>query len=138
MTSLTQDIRGALQQQVENVTGFPPAAQRAYEGKTFTPTVGIAWARLTLMTNSRRPFSLSGVSKITGGIFLIDLFYPPGSGTATIDAMADAVVDAYAPEAPLIQGSTRVLINYAQRAEVMRAAEDLQVPITVSWRVLPS
>lgn len=136
--SLHQDVRGALQGAIEAVPGFPPANQRAYEGVTFTSTVGTPWARMTLMSNSRRPFSVDGTSNITGGLFQIDLFYPSNLGTAAIEQMADKVLDAYPLNAPLVKGSTRVSLYYAERAPMLSEADYVHIPITVSWRVLPS
>lgn len=139
MTSLLQDIRGALQLQVNSVAGFPAEAQRAYEGKTFTPTLGTPWARMTLMTNSRRPFSLDGSDKISGGLFQIDLFTPAkgGPGTAVIEVMADAVADAYPLGQNMVKGAARVSINYAQPGPILPEADWLHAVVTVSWRTLP-
>lgn len=136
MTSLLQDIRGALQLQLDQVSGFPPAAQRAYEGRAFVPTIGTAWAKLTLMTNSRRPFSLNGASQITGGLFQVDVFHPAkgGPGSAPIDVLMDAVADAYPLDTSLFRGSTRVWINYAQPGTLSPEPDWLHGVVTVSWR----
>lgn len=138
MTTL-QDVRAALQAQVDDVAGFPAAPQRAIEGKLFKPTIGTPWARLTLMTNSRRPFSIDGNSKITGGLFQVDLFHPAkgGPGVGTIEPLADAVADAYPLGQNLFSGSTRISINYAEPGPILGEADWLHAVVTVSWRTLP-
>jgi len=130
--SLLQDIRGALQLQAASAAGFPAAVD--YEGNEFSPTYGVPWARMTLMNNSRLPFSVSGQSKITGGLFQVDLFYPVNKGTADVDVVADAVVDVFPLNSNLIRGSTRLWINYAQRNPLLQQPDSIHAPITVSWR----
>jgi hypothetical protein len=134
--SLLSDVRGALQLQAKSATGFPAAID--YEGNLFSPVYGVPWARMTLMNNSRQPFSLSGHSKIMGGLFQVDLFYPDNAGTATIDAVADAVVDVFPLDIHLIRGSTRVWINYAQRNPLLQQPDSIHAPITVAWRCFTS
>lgn len=132
--SLLQEIRGALQLQAVTAAGFPAADQIDYEGNEFSPTYGVPWARMTLMNNSRLPFSVSGQSKITGGLFQVDLFYPVNKGTADIDVAADAVVDVFPLNMNLIRGTTRLWINYAQRTQLLQQPDSIHAPITVSWR----
>jgi hypothetical protein len=131
---MLSDIRGALQLQAASAAGFPASNQIDYEGKAFSPTLGVPWARMTLMNNSRLPFSVSGQSKITGGLFQVDLFYPIGAGTAAIDVVADAVVDVFPLNSNLIRVSTRLWINYAQRNPLLQQPDAIHAPITVSWR----
>jgi hypothetical protein len=135
--SLLSDIRGALQLQAASAAGFPPSNQIAYEGKGFTSTLGTPWARMTLLNNSRQPFSLDGSDNIVGGLFQVDLFYPTGKGTADIDVVADAVVEAFPLNHNLFRGSTRVSIYYAQRNPLLQQPDFLHAPITVSWRCFP-
>jgi hypothetical protein len=132
--SLLSDIRGALQLQAASATGFPAADQIDYEGNAFSPTYGVPWARMTLLNNSRQPFSVSGQSKITGGLFQVDLFYPVNKGTADIDVVADAVVDVFPLNFNLIRGAVRLWINYAQRNPLLQQPDSIHAPITVSWR----
>jgi hypothetical protein len=134
--SLIADIRGALQLKAASAAGFPTSVD--YEGVGFSPVLGVPWARMTLLNNSRQPFSLDGLSKITGGLFQVDLFYPIDKGTATIDAVADAVVDAFPLNHSLFKGTTRVSIYYAQRGPLLQQPDALHAPITVSWRNFPS
>ena len=136
--SLISDIRGALQLQARTTAGFPPDNQIDYEGKPFSPTLGTPWARMTLLNNSRQPFSLDGLSQITGGLFQVDLFYPIDKGTADIDVVADAVVDAFPLNRNLFKGTTRVSIYYAQRAPLLQQPDSIHAPITVSWRCFPN
>lgn len=136
--SLLSDIRGALQLCATAAAGFPADDQIKYEGKGFSPTLGTPWARLTLLNNSGRPFSLDGTDRITGGLFQVDLFYPINKGTADIDAVADAVVDVFPLDRKLIRGAAAISILYAQRAPLLEQPDCLHAPITVSWRNFPS
>ncbi len=134
--SLLTDIRGALQLQLNSIAGFPAEAARAYEGRVFTPPSAL-YARIWLMNQSRRPFSLND-SKISGGLFQVDLFFPAkdSPGTAALEILMDATAGAYSPKVVLIQGATRVMVNYAQPGPIMPTADWLQGIVTVSWRVL--
>lgn len=134
--SLYADIRGALQLQAASAAGFPAAVD--YEGTIFSPTFGIPWARMTLLNNSRLPFSISGRSKINGGMFQVDLFYPVDKGTEDIDTVADAVVDAFPLDTNLFKGSARIWINYAQRNGLLQQPDSIHAPITISWRCFTS
>lgn len=134
--SLLTDIRGALQLRLDVIAGFPALERRAYEGRLFTPTNAL-YARLWLMSQSRRPFSLND-SQISGGLFQIDLLLPAkdSPGTATLETLMDATADAYPPKASLMQNATRLMINYAQPGPILPSADWLQGVVTVSWRCL--
>lgn len=136
--SLYQDIRGALQLQAASAAGFPAADQIDYENKGFTPTLGVPWARMTLLTNSGRPFSLDGISKIDGGLFQVDLFYPINKGTQDVDVVADAVVATFPLDTNLIRGAARLWINYAQRNPNLQQPDAIHAPVTISWRCFHS
>lgn len=130
-----QDIRGALQAVLETITGFPPANQRGYDGKLFSGTPGVPWARIALMTTGGMPFSLND-SDVEYGLFQVSLFYPPNAGTAAVEAMADAVRAAYSARLPLIKGSARVHVQGVRRGPLLPEADAIQAPVTVSWRCL--
>jgi hypothetical protein len=134
--SILQDIRGALQLQAASAAGFP--TEVGYEGKLFSPTFGVPWARMTLLNNSGLPFSISGRSKITGGLFQVSLFYPVNKGTADIDVVADAVVDAFPLDMNLFKNAARIWINYAQRNPLLQQPDSIHAPITISWRCFTS
>lgn len=133
--SIHQDIRGALQNAAIAVPGFPPSAQRAYDGLTFTPTPKTPWARLAFMPQPSRPFAIKGTDQLIG-LFQVSLFYPPNLGTATVEAMADAVVAAFPTETPLLFGTARVQILSSGRGPGLPEADWYQVPVTVRWQCL--
>ena len=133
-----QDIRAALTARAKLATGFPTAI--SYEGVTYVPAPGTPYARLTLMPTSGKPYSLDG--SVTGdrGMLQISLFYPSngGPGTATVESVADAVIKLFPSFLKLTQGSTSVIVDYAQRAQILEEPDWFHLPITVAWRVFSS
>lgn len=137
-TTLHQDIRAALTAAAASTVGFPVAAQRAYDGTTFTPTAGTPWARLTFLPNSARPYDVVAALDENRGLFLVSLFYPAMRGTATIEAMGDALRDVFKPKTDLFQNSTRVRIERRERRAAVVDPDDpswLMLVLTVYWRV---
>jgi hypothetical protein len=49
---------------------------RAYDGKNFSGTPFIPWARISLTTTGGLPFSLND-SDVEFGLFQVSLYYPP-------------------------------------------------------------
>lgn len=135
MTTIAQDLRGALQTVLDSIPGFPPANMRAYDGKNFSGTPFIPWARISLTTTGGLPFSLND-SDVEFGLFQVSLYYPPEKGTADIEAMADAVKAAYSGRVPLILGAARVWIQSVRRGPLLPEADCIGLPVTVSWRCL--
>jgi len=134
VTSLYQDIRGALQTHAGMVSGLPADGQRAYEGRLFTSTVGIPWARMTLLPYSGRPFSVSAETKDHIGDFQVDYFHPAGSGTGEAESLVDAIKEAFSPGVRLVQNGVTVLIQYSERRQAIQTADWLQIPVSVRWR----
>lgn len=128
------DIRAALEQRVITVTGFPNAANRAWENVRFEPTDGTTWARMTLAPSSSRP-AVRGASPqiLYEGLFLCDIFAPEGTGPNAAETLADAVRDAFTVDDVLTQGSTNVRFRWSERNQGIPDSPWYQVPVTVSW-----
>lgn len=134
--SVSQAIRGALQQRAATAVGFPPSNQRAYEGYAFNPTIGTTYARMTVIPSESRPAVVGAATKIHRGLFQIDIFYPaqgnPGTGAAEV--LADAVKDVFAVGGSAMSvGGETVTVERVQREQVIQSPEWLQVPVTVYW-----
>lgn len=133
--SLYTDIRGALETRAITTVGFPPAAQRAWEGIGFKPTIGTPWVRLTLVPTEGRSAVVGAVTKLHRGLFLVDLNYParddPGAGD--VDIAADAVKAVFGPGVSLTQGTETVSIEHAERGPVIPTSEWLLVSVSVAW-----
>lgn len=131
--SLYQNIRGALQTHLANVSGVPTIA---YEGVKFTPTVGTPYLGTSLVPTSARPGPI-GVNSILRhqGLFLVDAVYPNGSGTATAEAMADTIKAAFTTQTTLSLNGVDVRISYSERGQIQQEADWLRVPIAIGWYV---
>lgn len=138
MTTISQDIRGALQTTAEAVAGFPPAGQRDYDGgPQFSPTPNVPWVRMQFVPTARRRIGLKlSQAKDHQGIFNILLAGPPQQGSAPIEQLADRIVDAFSVDQPIILGGARVQIVAAERKPTMDGPGDIQCPVVVSWRCL--
>jgi hypothetical protein len=128
------NIRGALQTRLDDVAGFPPVAQRSYQGLKFDPTVGTPWARLTLMTVSGRPFDLAGESRVDAGLFHVEVYQPANTGTETLEQLADDLTQTFRPGTDLINGSIRLSIQYAQPGAVIEEPDWIKTAVTIAWR----
>jgi hypothetical protein len=135
VSSIHQDIQGALQLAAADVAGFPAANQRAYDNVGFQPTKGTPWARLVFQPQPARPFAIKGLSRLYG-MFQVSVFLPAGHGTDDATALADAVVAAYPTDRPLVHGAARVQILSAGRTSGIPEADFYQVPVLVSWQCL--
>ena len=134
MTTLFQEIRGALTTQANTASGIP--AVKAYEGVPITPNVGTAYVAYTLIPTQERPASM-GLDGLTlrQGLFQIGLFYPSGSGTGAAEAVADAVKSKFVPGTFLTQGTTTVRLRYCERGPVQTTPDWIQAPVTVGWDI---
>ena len=117
-----------------SIAGMPPQSQTAFENVRFTSTPGTPWARLSLVPASSRPVAVNARTKRHDGMFLVDLFVPADTGTNAIEALANAVKDAFAPATRLILDGVAVQIDYAERSAVMSQQPDwLMCGVTIKW-----
>ena len=125
-------VHTLIEDRVAGTTGLP-VLQR--ENTRITPAAGSPWSRFTMLPAQTQQESLG----ITGkdrliGFAQLDLFYPADSGTATANAMADAVI-AHIPRGLILEDMTvRVVIQTSWRGIGQRVDQYYQVPISISWR----
>lgn len=133
MTAYT-DIRAALEQQAITASGFPNAANRAWENVRFEPTPGTSWARLSLIPSQSRP-AVRGPSPqlLYEGLLLCDIFAPEGTGANAAETLADAVRAVFTVDDVLTVNSTNVRIRWSERGQGLVDSPWYQVPVTVSW-----
>lgn len=134
MTTVSQNVRGALQTRVALAAGFPPQNQIAYEGETFSSTLGVPWARLTLLPQSGRPFDVRAADTAHMGLFQVDVFVPDGLGTGAAELAADAVRAVFRGGTTIGIGGDRIVIDYAERAQAQQEPDWIVCPVTVRWR----
>lgn len=133
--SLYNNIRAALQTRAITAVGFPAAAQRAWEGVSFNPTIGTPWARLMLVPTEGRSAVVGAGTILHRGLFLVDLAYPARDdpGTGDLEAAIDAVKAVFGPGVSLTQGTETVSIEHAERGPVIPTSEWLLVSVSVAW-----
>lgn len=134
-TTITQDIRGALQKQAANAAGFPTTVVRQGLGEVM-PANSESHARLFYIPASTRPFNVRSKRFEHVGLFQISLYGPGGGGTGAIEQLADNVRAVFKPgETRLAAGPDTVTIDFSERADAMEVENDwLMVPTTVMWR----
>lgn len=112
-------------------SGVMPSARTAYEGKTFTPTTGQSWARLTGLPSSRAPAAMgTDAPQEWTGILQIDLFHPKDTGFAPMLSEVDALLAFFTPGKRLDYQGQGVLIRRAERSPIR--TEDVWQSVSVS------
>lgn len=135
MPTVSQEIRGAIQLRAATATGFPAAGQRAYEGMIFRPTVGTAWAQITIAPSTVRPFDLAAARRTHTGVAIISVHIPAagGVGTGLAEIAGDNVRAVFPPGARLFQGSERVEINWSERRQAIIEPDWISCPVEIAW-----
>lgn len=136
MTTLDQDIRAGLQKRLITTSGFPASGNRAFEGLEFTPTVGEAWAKMTLIPTGNEAY-LTGATNTQTGLFQVDLYEPPGLGTGGLEALVNAVKDKFRPATRinLAGGEWLEVINVERVGAIFSEADFMRAIVQVRWRV---
>lgn len=136
--SLHGDIRAALESRLALTPGLPTA--RAWESVSFDPpAISVPYVRATLQPLSSRPATIGNSPLYRHeGLFLIDLFYPSGTGPGDAEAMADVVRARFPVPGTLAKNGQPVLVRYAERGAGLPADGRYLVPVTVAWRAFSS
>lgn len=130
----TRDIRAALEQRLDDVSGFPNASNRHWENTRFEPTPGTAWARLVLVPDTQRPAARGPSPQVRyDGTFLIVIHYPESVGAGLVDDLADDTRDAFTVDDVLTQGSTNVRFEWSERNDGVADAPWYIVTVSVKW-----
>lgn len=133
VTTVSQNIRGALQLQALASPGFPPQSETAFEGEIFSSTIGVPWARMTLLPQSGRPFDVAAATTAHMGLFQVDVMVPAGFGTGAAEVAGDAVRAVFRAGTTIGIGGDRVIIDYADRAQAQQQPDWIFCPVTVGW-----
>lgn len=134
MTSLDQTIRGLFQNAALAVPGLPQPPNVAVENVEFSSAVGTPWARFTMVPASSRPYGVNAVTTAHRGLFLVDLYWPPNTGTGPIEAVASAVRKAFRPATRLVSDGVAAVVDYAETSKVMEQKPDwLMCSVSVAW-----
>lgn len=128
------NIRAALEERLAVVSGFPSAANRAYENVRFVPTDGTTWARIATNFSRTRP-AVRGPSPSErwDGLFLVDVFAPENAGPGAAFDLAYAIKAAYTVDDVLTKNGVNVRIDYAELGQGISTSPWYLVPVTVAW-----
>lgn len=130
--SISIDIRGALQSQLDEVVGIP--SSMGFEGATFDPVPGTAHLICYVIPTVKTP-DLPGASAQHQGIFQVDLYYPHGLGTNAIEQAADAIRSAYGAGTKLFNAGTAVTIYRTEtRGPAVKEADWIRLTTEIYWR----
>lgn len=112
-------------------SGVMPSDRTAFEGRSFSPTTGQSWARLTGLPSGRAPAAMgSDAPQEWTGILQIDLFYPKDAGHAALLADVDKALAFFASGKRLDYQGQGVLIRRAERSPIR--TEDVWQSVSVS------
>lgn len=132
--SSTQDIRAALETEIANVTGIPPAEQRAWENVGFSPTTNVLWIKSRLIVASQRPAHLGPSPQIrNNGQMLVTINAPENEGSEKADALADAIRGHFTVDDVYSSNGVNVRFNYSERNAGVLSAPWWVVTVTISW-----
>lgn len=133
--TVSQDIRGAIQERAATASGFPADPQVHYQGLTFKPTKGVKWARVTVIPSTTRPFDVAAGRRSHVGLAIVTVFIPAngGQGTGLAEIAADNVCAVFPPGARLFQGGERVNITYSERKQAVVEPDWISCPVEIAW-----
>lgn len=110
-------------------------AWRAFEGyRIEKPTALRPWVRDAWRPVTAQRTTLSLPARVKEeGIYLLDLFYPSGFGTAAVHQMGLAIREALHPGVNLTAGSDRLSLMSIKPEPLLKDESWIQLPLTVQW-----
>ena len=131
--ALYVNIRGALQNQLESVSGIPTIF---YESMPNTPVKGTPYVQCALVPTQADPQNIGRNPTIYhAGTFEIGLAYPSGKGTNDIETMADLIKASFKVSSNIALNSVSVNIAKSERGLVVDDTDWIRVNVSVSWYV---
>lgn len=127
-------VQAALDAQLQTVTGLPALQleNTLYDtkGKALTP-----YCRATLLPSEAQPATVGVTGKNEYfGLYQVDLFYPLDKGKASVNAMADLVVAAFARTVLTTGTGNQVKLRAAWAEAGGQDGQYYRVPVLVRWR----
>jgi hypothetical protein len=126
-----EKIQSLLDTRLQALTGLPTIQ---LENTRNIGQTGIPFSRATLLPAraTQATVGLQGRDSRTG-LYQVDLFYPLDAGTATINAMADSVIDHFTRGLVLIDGAINVHVLVCWRETGRRIEPFYSVPVVIEW-----
>lgn len=111
-----------------------PSARKFAGFKFDNPPALRPWVRGTLKTVSSKRTTLVRPARVKNeGLYLLDLFYPLGYGTAAAAQIETALKDALGPGTHLTYGGDKVSLMAIKTAGELEDESFVQLPITIEW-----
>ena len=127
-----QLIRAALDTHLAAMPDVPPIA---WEGEDYTPVAGTTYAKVDLLPRTPGNPTLTEQLQDNGGIYQIGLYFPRGTETGTMDALAGAVQSHFAASTSLTTGIIGVRIEGTPAiAAGLPTGDRWLVPVSVRYR----
>ncbi len=133
MASIYDDIRTALEVELNGVSGLPEVA---WENVSYTRTTGTPYVKPRLIPTIREP-AVRGLNpqQYYQGLFRVDCCVPEGLGPSAADELADKIIDAFEATTDIANNGTIVSIRYAEREQGMPDGAFFMVPVNISWYI---
>jgi hypothetical protein len=124
-------VQAALDACLATVPGIPPIQ---LENTANAPKTGVAFSRGTLIPSRTNAPTVGPGATELNGLYQVDLFYPTNTGTATSNAMVEAVIAKFPSHTTLpVRDGLTVLIDVAWREAAQRDMTFMNTPVVVSW-----
>jgi len=127
-----QLIRAALDTHLAAMASVPPIA---FEGEDYAPVAGTTYAKADLLPRSPDNPTLSERLQDNGGVYQIGLYFPRGTSTGVMDALAGAVQTHFAASTSLAAGIITVRIEGTPAiAAGFPTGDRWLVPVSIRYR----
>jgi len=127
-----QLIRAALDTHLANMPSPPPIA---WEGEDYVPVAGTTYAKVDLLPRRPANPTLTEQLQDNGGVYQISLYFPRGTSTGDMDALAGAVQSHFAAGTSLTAGIIGVRIEGTPAiAAGLPTGDRWLVPVSIRYR----
>lgn len=127
-----QLIRAALDTRLATMPGLPPIA---YEGDNYAPVAEVTYAKADLMPRRPANPTLDEQTQDNGGVYQISLYFPRGTDTGTMDALAGAIQTHFAAGTRLTAGIISLRIEGTPAISAgFPTGDRWLVPVSIRYR----
>ena len=125
-------IRAALTTRLE---AFPDLPDVAWENVAYTPADGVTYLEPFLLPAEtfQAEIGTLGANRHTG-VYQISIKAPKGNGTATVNALRDALVDHFVRGTELTYSDIVVKVEKAYASAMITESTRVHIPITIRYR----
>lgn len=125
------NLQTALDTHLQTLTGLPTLQT---ENTRNVGRTGESFARATLLPARPTQASVGQHGRdLRRGLYQVDLFVPMDGGTASVNALADSVIEHFPRGLVLTASDTNVAIELAYREVGQRVEQFYMLPVIVVW-----